>query len=187
MLYWLCFASILFVIVFSYIVLRKRKNSEVYQQGDLNYFELKTLVAGRSLPLMIVDMDMFHKNVDHFGFIAKQRGKKIRLATKSIRVPDLIEHVLQTRSDVYQNIMAFSISECAFLVQRLPFLKNHDLLVAYPTVQRTDLEIAWKLRNQGVSITLMIDSKEHVNILDEFWHSKATPGTPPPKVFVVHR
>ena len=45
---------------------------------------------------------------------------------------------------------------------------NKDILVAYPTVQQTDLDAAADLLQAGTKLTLMIDSLTHVDLLEAF-------------------
>jgi len=99
----------------------------------------------------------------------QKRGKKLRLATKSIRVPDLIHRALKAHPDVLKGLLCFSVEECKYLADELNL---DDFLVAYPTVQKYDLEIAWQLRQRGKSIHLMVDCATHIEILDHFWDKK---------------
>ena len=39
-----------------------------------------------------------------------------------------------------------------------------DFLIAYPTIQESDIETAYKLTIKGIKITLMIDCIQHIRI-----------------------
>ena len=82
-----------------------------------NYFRLKKICQGHSLPLMIVDLDVLEANAEKIRIAADRRGKKIRIASKSIRVPYLIKNILDFGKLTFQGVMTFSrgaeaVSQC---------------------------------------------------------------------------
>lgn len=137
-----------------------------------DYDALKALVRGESLPLMLVDLDVFDANVRRLGDIAQRRGKRLRTASKSVRVPDLLRRILDVGGSSFQGLMCFAVPE-ARLLHSLGF---DDFLVAYPTVQRSDLEEAWALTQDGATITLMLDAPVHAEMLGRYWRERG--GTP---------
>lgn len=142
---------------------------------ELDYETLRVLVEDEALPAMVVDLDAFDHNVNTAASICRQANKTLRLASKSIRVPTLIQRCLQLHPDVFRGIMCFSVSEALFLAETLP--EARDFLVAYPCVQRADIAAARDLqRNYHAKIVLMVDCVEHVRILDRLWHA-ADPAT----------
>lgn len=61
---------------------------------------------------MIVDLDIFDANVRRLADYARSAGKKLRLATKSVRVPELIRRAVEVGGeDVMQGLMCFSAKE----------------------------------------------------------------------------
>jgi D-serine deaminase-like pyridoxal phosphate-dependent protein len=64
-----------------------------------DYAYYKALLKGRQMPLAYVDLDLFDQNVK--SIVLKAGSKKIRIATKSVRVPELIKRILDS-SDVYK-------------------------------------------------------------------------------------
>lgn len=153
----------------SYKIIFQRKKKNLFQIGRWNYHEMKNLIKGYPLPTMIVDLDIYLENVRRLGKIAEKNGKKLRMATKSIRVPSLIDLVLKEGGKSFQGLMCFSVEECEKLYESYGY---DDFLVAYPTVQESDLEITWSLRSKGVSVHLMIDSEAHVLLINQFWEKK---------------
>ncbi len=138
-----------------------------FQAHGWNYHVLKQLCRSESLPLMLVNMDAFDANLAIFAAIARQEKKTIRLATKSVRVPALIKHCLEFQPDVFKGLMCFSVEEAVFLASELDL---DDMLIAYPTVQRSDIESAAHLIiDLKKAVYLMVDSVEHVVCLDEMW------------------
>ncbi len=95
---------------------------------------LAAAAARVALPAALVDLDAFDANVDHFVAVARRGGKKLRIATKSIRVPALLERVRDRAGDVYGGLMTFTAAETAWLAG----LGWRDLLLAYPTAAAED-------------------------------------------------
>ena len=56
------------------------------------------------MPLAFVDLDLFNQNVQ--DILPKAGGKKIRIASKSARVPELTKRIIDT-SEVYQGLMCY--------------------------------------------------------------------------------
>ncbi|MEW6368190.1 MAG: alanine racemase [Acidobacteriota bacterium] len=142
-----------------------------------SYEPMRALVAHERLPVAIVDLDILDANVGRLRAIAERENKRIRLATKSVRVPALIRYVMEQGRGVIRGLMCYSLEE-AFLLASLDL---DDFLVAYPTVRRDDLESAEKIVRMGKSIVLMVDSEAHLSALEAFW---GRTGLPPLAVCV---
>ncbi len=132
------------------------------------YETLAALIRGEPLPLMIVDLEALDANVRRLGRIAAAHGKRLRTASKSVRVPDLLRRILDVGGPTFRGLMCFSVEE-AQLLARCGF---DDLLVAYPTVQASDLAIAWTLTQTGTALTLMLDAPAHAEMLARFWRER---------------
>ncbi|MCG8567409.1 MAG: alanine racemase, partial [Desulfobacterales bacterium] len=91
-------------------------------------------------------------------------GKTIRVASKSIRCPDLIQRVFDRGGPVFKGILAYAVEEAAFLAQR----GFKDLVVAYPTVQESDLNLAVASARGGCPITLMVDAMDQLERIQRF-------------------
>jgi len=107
------------------------------------------------LPLAYVDLDLFDENVKNI--IPRAGGKKIRVASKSVRCSSLLKRVLNS-NPIYQGLMCFTVSEAVYLSQQ----GFDDLLVAYPTTQIDQLKLACDEVAKGKSIIMMVDTKEHL-------------------------
>lgn len=105
-----------------------------------------------------VDLDLFDKNVA--DIVPRAAGKKIRIASKSVRVPELIKRVLDT-SDVYQGLMCYSPREMVYLSQQ----GFDDLLMGYPIWNEADILPVCQELKKGKQLVLMVDSVEHINHL----------------------
>jgi len=147
---------------------RQRATPAVTRVGGVMtwpYDELKRLVAHERLPVMLVDLDALERNTRRLAGVASAAGMTLRVATKSIRVPDLIGRVMKAGAPTLQGLMCFSVDE-AELLYGAGF---DDLLIAYPTVQAPDLEVLWELRQRGADLSLMLDCPGHVARLQAWW------------------
>lgn len=141
------------------------------------YPDLRQLTADEPLPLVLVDLDILDANIRRLSAVARRAGKRLRVASKSVRVPDLLKHIIKEGGDHFRGLMCFSVPEAHFL-SRQGF---DDLLVAYPTVQSSDLDLLYEMRADGVDVTVMIDCAEHVHWLQAGWAQRggsAGPGLP---------
>ena len=116
-------------------------------------------LEGQPLPAGLVDLDAFEANVDAVVLLA--RGKSIRIATKSIRSPDLIERVLARGGSAFRGLMTYSAAETAFWAER----GQRDLLLAYPTLQRSDLDHLVHAQRLGATAAVVVDCEAHVSAL----------------------
>ncbi len=139
-----------------------------------DYEALAQLIRDRPLPLMLVDLESLDSNVRRLGAVAKAHGKNLRVASKSIRVPDLIRRVLEVGGEHFRGLMCFSVPEARLLAEH----KFDDLLVAYPTVQRSDLDCAAAMVGAGTTVTLMIDCPTHVAMLADYWRDNGPAEQP---------
>ncbi len=127
-----------------------------------DYGRLKALLKDEPLPAMVVDLDLVEANTRRFADWAQKAGKKVRLATKSVRVPDLLRVILAAGSPTFQGLMCYSAREAAFLGD----LGFDDLMVAYPSAQAVDIEALHSLSLRGRKVSLVIDSVEHVERIE---------------------
>jgi len=126
--------------------------------------------AGEDLasPLLVVDLDAFDANAD--DLVRRAAGTPVRLASKSVRVPALLERVL--RHDGFRGVLAFTLREALWLYEQGI---TDDLVVAYPTVDRTALERLVASPAAAAAITLMVDHPDHLDVVDSVRHSLAVP------------
>ncbi len=123
---------------------------------DPGYQRLSRALAGHRRPCALVDLDAVDRNAEHLFGLTRPHGKPLRLATKSVRVTALIRHLLARGA---RGLMCFTAAEARFLhdVHRLD-----DLLVAYPTLERADLDDLAHLAAAGAQASLVVDSIAHV-------------------------
>ena len=138
-----------------------------------DYEALATLVRDERLPLVVVDLDVFEANVRRLVGIAAAHGKLLRPASKSVRVPELLRLIARLGAPTVRGVMCYSVDEASLLAGE----GLDDLLVAYPTVQASDVAIAWALTQAGTTLALMLDSPEHAARLARAWQAQGT-GAP---------
>jgi len=117
-------------------------------------------------PAMVVDLDAFDANAA--DLVRRASGTPIRLATKSIRVPALIRRALSVEG--FAGVLAYSLSEALWLLEQGIC---DDIVVGYPTVDRGSLARLVTSPSAAAAITLMVDSPEHLDLVDSVRASKA--------------
>ncbi len=123
------------------------------------YQYYKNAFQGFPMPFAFVDLDLLKCNIRQT--IVRARGKRIRIASKSIRSVALIELIVAS-NPAFQGIMCFTAPEAAWLSQR----GLNDLLIGYPCWHTAQVdEICDELR-QDKTIIAMVDSIAHVEHLE---------------------
>jgi len=110
-------------------------------------------------PLALVDLAAFDRNAA--DLTRRAAGRPIRVASKSLRCRFLIERALATPG--YRGVMAYSLPEALWLHA---MGTSDDLLVAYPTVDREALRSLAATEATRAHITIMVDSTEHLDVVD---------------------
>ncbi len=119
-------------------------------------------------PLMVVDLDGFDTNAA--DLVRRARGKPIRLASKSVRVPALIARALATPG--FCGVLAFTLREALWLERHGI---AHDIVIAYPTVDRGALGDLVASPSTAAHVTLMIDDVAQLDVVDSVRSSRAVP------------
>ena len=138
-----------------------------------DYKKLRELLAKESLPAMVVNLDYLDKNILSVSENIDKYDKNIRIATKSIRVPDIIRYIQKKGGNKFNSLMCFSMEEAQFLSS----LGFDDLLIAYPTFSFNDIEIFFSLTQDGKNVILMVDCLEHIKSIEKFWARFSTENT----------
>jgi D-serine deaminase-like pyridoxal phosphate-dependent protein len=115
--------------------------------------------AGLEPPFAIVDLEAFRTNAA--DLVRRARGKPIRVASKSVRCRALLEQVLATEG--FGGIMAFTLPEALWLASEG---LSDDILVAYPTVDRTVLAELARDERAAATVTVMVDCAEHLDLIE---------------------
>ncbi|RDI18807.1 amino acid deaminase/aldolase [Lentzea flaviverrucosa] len=110
-------------------------------------------------PFAIVDLDAFDHNAADLA--RRAAGHPIRVASKSIRVRELVSRALERPG--YAGVMCYSLAEALWLSEQNV---TEDLLVAYPTADRASLQKLAANETARQRVTIMVDSTEHLDFVD---------------------
>ncbi|MGI5503791.1 amino acid deaminase/aldolase [Lentzea sp. CA-135723] len=110
-------------------------------------------------PFAIVDLDAFDHNAADLA--RRAAGHPIRVASKSIRVRDLVSRVLERPG--FAGVMCYSLAEALWLSEQNV---SEDLLVAYPTADRASLQKLAANETARQRVTIMVDSVESLDFVD---------------------
>ncbi|MBI9087315.1 MAG: alanine racemase [Desulfobacterales bacterium] len=131
------------------------------EDRDREYLRYKKIFEGTRFPFAFVDLDRFDRNVAYVAATQAKTGKRVRIHSKSIRCAPLIQRILEKGGAIYQGIMTISVEETACLAG----LGLDDFIVAYPTVQPSDMQLLVDLAREGKKVSLMVDCEAHLKIL----------------------
>ncbi|MFC7497255.1 MULTISPECIES: amino acid deaminase/aldolase [unclassified Nocardioides] len=110
-------------------------------------------------PVFVVDLDAFDANAD--DLVRRAGGLPIRVASKSLRIPALIERALA--HDGFRGVLAYTLREALWLHRHGI---SDDIVVAYPTVDRGALADLVTSPEAAACITIMVDSTAHLDVVD---------------------
>lgn len=125
-----------------------------------HYDRYARALAGEPLPSAFVDLDAFEANIDQLVAPLRAAGKALRIATKSLRCPDLVDRVLERVGDLAIGLMTYTAAETAMLATR----GYRDLLLAYPTLLERDLD-AIAAANRSATAAIVADCIAHVDAI----------------------
>jgi D-serine deaminase-like pyridoxal phosphate-dependent protein len=117
-------------------------------------------------PLMVVDLDAFDANAGDLA--TRAAGKPIRVASKSLRVPALIQRALATPG--FRGVLGYTLREALWLERQGI---TDDIVVAYPTVDRPALAELVASPSSASHITLMVDDAAQLDVVDSVRSSHA--------------
>jgi D-serine deaminase-like pyridoxal phosphate-dependent protein len=135
-------------------------------QEDLRRFDAAT--AELDPPFAIVDMAAFTTNAA--AMTRRAGGKPIRLASKSVRCRHLIEQVLQ--ADGFHGILAYTLPEALWLAD---CGTSDDIVVAYPTADRSALARLAGNAGAATAIAVMVDCTDHLDMIEKAAAGVANP------------
>ncbi|MFT5458975.1 MAG: D-serine deaminase-like pyridoxal phosphate-dependent protein [Myxococcota bacterium] len=126
----------------------------------LEWRRFRSALAGRELPCAVVDLDALEANLA--TMLARvSPGLRLRIATKSVRVPALLAHVARIGGERIGGWLAYSSAEAELLVAE----GLDDILVAYPVISRPEAARIARLNAGGSRVVAMVDCAAHVDAL----------------------
>ena len=118
---------------------------------------LDEATRGLPSPLAAVDVAALDRNAD--DLVRRAGGLPIRVATKSVRCRAVLDHVLARPG--FGGLMAYSLAEAVWLVRG----GAHDVLVAYPSVDRGAFAEVATDDTLAAEITVVIDDPQHLRLI----------------------
>lgn len=125
----------------------------------MSYIYYKEALKDITKPCLFLDTHLFNENIQ--TILNASNGKKIRIASKSIRSLPILKDILNY-STTFQGVMCFTADEAIYLNNN----GLNDLLIAYPVWDTNQLKKVAKRVSTGQTLTLMIDSIEHIKHLE---------------------
>ncbi|WP_174535026.1 amino acid deaminase/aldolase [Micromonospora chalcea] len=111
-------------------------------------------------PYAVVDLSAFDANAG--ALTGRADGKPLRVASKSVRVRDLLTRVLGRPG--WRGVMAFTLPEAVWLARSGV---SDDVLVAYPTAHRAGLAELAADPALADAVTLMVDDAAQLDLIDQ--------------------
>ncbi len=125
-----------------------------------NYAYYQEIFRGQRLPLAYLDLDLFDENVRQV--VARASGKRIRVASKSLRCIAAIQRILEA-DECFQGVMSFTAREAVHLAK----YGIQDIVMGYPVWHEQDIVEIARATAEGAQITLMVDSVAHVEQIEK--------------------
>lgn len=125
------------------------------QDGPVITLDRLAATGALPAPLLVVDLEAFDRNAAEL--LRRSGGRPLRLATKSVRVPVLVERALAAG---FTGLMAYSLAEALWWSERVD-----DVLVGYPSVDRTAISRLVRDARARERVTVMVDDVAHLELL----------------------
>jgi D-serine deaminase-like pyridoxal phosphate-dependent protein len=129
---------------------------------DAHWKRYSDAIRAERLPCALIDLEAFDRNVEAVLAPLKEGKKHLRIATKSLRCPALVERVIDHAGELAVGLMTYTAAETAFWAQR----GQKDLLLAYPTVRPSDLSALVAAHRAGAAPAAVIDCDDHLVALE---------------------
>ncbi len=128
---------------------------------NAQYNSYRQAIRDQRLPLAFVDLEAFDANIAYVRSLIEGSGRTIRVGTKSIRCEPLTRRIFERGGPGFRGLLTFTVEETAWLAQK----GYDDLIIAYPTIQTSDLALIARLAKSGLQVRPMVDSLAHLQAL----------------------
>lgn len=126
------------------------------------YDRYRRALGEHPLPAVLVDLDAFDANVRTAARGVEGRSVRVRLGSKSVRCVALLRRAAEALGARFGGVLGFHSREAKHLVAQ----GFRDVLVAYPSAHRADLDALCDCAEAGATVTAMIDDPEQLGALD---------------------
>jgi D-serine deaminase-like pyridoxal phosphate-dependent protein len=121
----------------------------------------KNALGAAPLPCALVDLDAFEENVRTLAQPIEASRKTLRIATKSLRCPDLVRRAHACAGRVARGLMTYAATETAYWAEQ----GERDLLLAYPTARADDARLIARANAAGAVAAVVVDCRAHLDVL----------------------
>ncbi len=122
------------------------------------YWRARTdAIADLSGPVATIDLDALRFNA--LDLVVRSSGVPIRVASKSIRVPQVLDATLDLAG--FAGILAFTLPEALWLAET-----HDDIVLGYPSVDRAAIAALAGDARAAARITLMVDDLAQLDLID---------------------
>ncbi|MBI1191735.1 MAG: amino acid deaminase/aldolase [Bacteroidetes bacterium] len=135
-----------------------------------DYLRYRDALQHERLPLAWLDLERFRNNAR--SLLARSGELPVRLATKSLRCREALAYAM-AMDQRFQGLLCYHAAEAAWLSAQ----GFDDLVVAYPTLVRQDLEAVAERSAAGARIALMVDHPDQLHAAE---HAAARFGAKQP-------
>lgn len=132
---------------------------EVTTEGEYPSVSVRAAVEGLDGPLGVIDLDAMNRNTKKMR--ERAGGLSIRVASKSLRVPAAVDHILA--HDGFTGVLAYSLAEAVCLARERGI---DDIVVGYPTAERGAIRELLEDELLLRTITLVADSPEQLQMIE---------------------
>jgi D-serine deaminase-like pyridoxal phosphate-dependent protein len=122
---------------------------------------LDRATVGLDPPLAVLDLDALDANAD--DLVRRAGGKPIRVASKSVRNRPVLRRVLARPG--FAGILAYALPEALWLSCGDDPVST-DVVVGYPSADRTALRRLAGDETAAARVTLMVDSTDQLDLID---------------------
>ena len=118
---------------------------------------LTDAVSDVSGPCAVVELDALRHNA--LDMLVRARGVPIRIATKSVRVREVLDATLALPG--YAGLLAYTLPEALWLAEA-----HDDIVVGYPSADRAALARLAADERAAARVTIMVDDPAQLDLLD---------------------
>jgi D-serine deaminase-like pyridoxal phosphate-dependent protein len=118
---------------------------------------LASATDGVEPPFGVISVEALAANA--FDMLDRAQGTTIRVASKSVRVREVLDAVLALPG--FRGILAYTLPEALWLAET-----HDDVVVGYPTAHREAIARLAADERLASRVTLMVDSLAHLDVID---------------------
>ncbi|GAB6858662.1 alanine racemase [Microbacterium xylanilyticum] len=134
-----------------------RRRAQPWHDPARWWTRLTEATAHLPAPVAVIDLEALRFNA--MDMVVRTGGLPIRIATKSVRVREVIDAALRVPG--YRGLLAFTLAEALWLAE-----DHDDIVLAYPTADRPGLQRLLADERACARITLVVDDESQLDLID---------------------